>query len=102
MEKLGGLDTVRQAMSPLPVLPYGGDPGGLILQAGAWPQLGNAEHGWNLPEYEQMGRIIEPVRTKDGWAVLWVTDPADASQAIPSMEIIDQWMQRFSPKLERK
>lgn len=96
VEKLDGKAAVLQAMSPLPVYEY---PGGLILQAGAFPQLGSYAEGGIPADYKQIGKIIEPVRTRAPYAAeLAVADPSNGPQACKTDVILSQaWCARFSP-----
>ena len=65
LERLGGLEHVKEQMGELPVLDYNG---GAILRAGAMPQLGdneNPEVNAALADYRRVAEIIDPVRIKD-------------------------------------
>ncbi|WP_448542993.1 type VI immunity family protein [Vreelandella sp. EE24] len=65
IERLGGLEQVKEQMGELPVLEYNG---GAILRAGPMPQLGdneNPEVNAALADYRRVAEIIEPVRIKD-------------------------------------
>ena len=65
LERLGGLEHVKEQMGELPVLDYNG---GAILRAGPMPQLGdneNPEVNAALADYHRVAEIIEPVRIKD-------------------------------------
>lgn len=61
LHELGGLDSVKQRMTDLPVWTY---PGGAILQAGYLPQLGDEEAKISLEEYRHVAAIVEPLRCK--------------------------------------
>ena len=62
VDQLGGEATVRQAMGALPVLSY---PGGLILQTGTMPQVGDMQRQEDMSAYFQVAKIVEPIRCKD-------------------------------------
>lgn len=91
LEQLGGLASVKERMGKLPVLEY---QGGAVLQAGEWPQVGDNEQGIDIPEYKQVGAIVEPVRFK--------TYPGIHIGSAPQPKFTKQgymeWLARFSPK----
>jgi len=65
LEKLGGLEYVKEQMGELPVLAYNG---GAILRAGPMPQLGDNENpdlNPSLDDYRRVAEIIEPVKAKN-------------------------------------
>ena len=40
-------------------------PWGILVQAGAAPQLGNVEHRDFLPVYRDVARVLRPIRVKE-------------------------------------
>jgi hypothetical protein len=88
LEKLGGLQAVKEQMRPLPVLEY---PGGAVLQAGPCPQIGDNEAGVDLPDYSRVAAIIEPIRFKGEWCL-------DAGSEFFNVETTRTWLTRFSPQ----
>lgn len=104
LRQLGGLEKVRKAMEPLPVLPYDG---GAVLQAGPAPGLGSTSLNLTLPDYEHMARVIEPVRVERMHQnELHIYKPRPSTPDYPIDEEIKEeserlsalWRKRFSPR----
>ena len=95
LEKLGGLDAVTDAMLPCPVLPY---EGGAVLQAGNAPGLGKDGDPASLPDYLRLGRVIEPVRTKNSRRIIYISTPASPSGFKEAQDLSEKWCTRFSGK----
>ena len=91
VRKLGGPEAVRQGMGDLPVLPYGG---GLILQTGPLPLVGDVEKGQDMSAYKRVARIVEPIRCKDHRA------PYTSRPTFFPREEYQKWLARFSPQPE--
>ncbi len=91
VRKLGGPEAVRQGMGDLPVLPYAG---GLILQAGPLPLVGDVEKHQDMSAYKRVARIVEPVRCKDH------RGPNMTKPTFFSEEEYRTWLARFSPQPE--
>jgi hypothetical protein len=96
VEKLDGKDAIRRSLEPLPLYEY---PGGLILQAGEFPQLGSYAEGGMPTEYKRVGKIIEPIRCKAPYAAqLAVADLKDGPHGWKVDKDLSQtWSKRFSP-----
>ncbi|MDR2819942.1 MAG: DUF3396 domain-containing protein [Desulfovibrio sp.] len=97
VEKLGGKATVIGAMDPLPTYEY---PGGLILQAGEFPQLGSYTEKGMLADYMRIGKIIEPIRASRApyAGEIAVADPQSGPYSWKSdKERSQTWCERFSP-----
>jgi hypothetical protein len=104
--KLGGVEAIAQKMHPLPYQAYDG---GIALQAGAAPGLGE-KTGRSLPDYMHLARVIEPVRAKPLAPALCLpyNDPLLAKLGLPPgnpndertypRELSDMWYKRFSPE----
>lgn len=90
---LGGRKAVRQAMGDMPMLEYDD---GVVLQAGPLPQLGDTEHGIDLPDYRRVAAIVEPVRMKH----LKGIHIGSAPHPRFSREEYTQWLARFNPRAE--
>lgn len=93
--KLGGASKITEAMKPLPVLKYSE---GLILQAGDYPQIGSAHLKKNIPEYEHVARIVEPIRAKNLIPDLHIFDPTNQNFTKQSKELSTTWYSRFNPQ----
>ncbi|MBZ0330849.1 DUF3396 domain-containing protein [Halomonas sp. ANAO-440] len=98
LERLGGVEDVKETMGDLPVLEYDG---GAILRAGPMPQLGDNENpdlDAALADYRRVAAIIEPIRIKD--------HPAIHPQLFGSVRHeknfddaeYQAWLARFSPQ----
>lgn len=60
LEELGGLDAARKALEPdCTLYPY---PGGLLIQAGPLPQLGDSFNGMIPERYRKVAHFTRPVR----------------------------------------
>ena len=60
VDELGGLDAARKALEPdCTLYPY---PGGLMIQAGPVPQLGDTTKGIVPERYRKVARFTKPVR----------------------------------------
>lgn len=104
VEKLGGADAIAKKMHPLPYQTY---EGGIALQAGDAPGLGD-KSGTSLPDYMHLAQIIEPVRSKTFPPELALPynasllaqmglPPGDPQSAVTSSrELSDMWHNRFS------
>lgn len=92
---LGGQNRIQAAMPPRTVIEY---PGGLLLQAGEYPQLGEARPGWTLPEYQHLAAVIEPVRAKNLHPYMY--EPQEKKfgvEAVCSRAMMESWCTRFAP-----
>jgi hypothetical protein len=96
VDKLAGTAAVRSAMKPLPVYAYSG---GMILQAGEFPQLGSYADKGTPAEYLHIGNIIEPIRTKAPYAgQIAVADPKMGPHSFTTdVDLSQAWSARFSP-----
>lgn len=102
--KLGGVDAIAKKMTPLPYQSYDG---GIALQAGAIPGLGE-KTGNSLPDYMHLANVIEPIRGKPLRRELCLpyNDPLLAKLGLPlgnpqdtltyPRELSDMWHNRFS------
>jgi hypothetical protein len=61
--KLGGLDVLKAAFSE-EILVHS-RPGGVVIQAGAAPGLGDVHAGERLPLYREVARVLRPIRTEE-------------------------------------
>ena len=94
VNKLGGLEAIEKGMGVLPVHKY---PGGVILQAGKQPQLGDREQGHTLDAYFIVAKVIEPAREKNYiWAIDSVLGP-DSWSNLYTLAATRAWLARFSP-----
>lgn len=91
IDRIGGLQHVRERMGNLPVLEY---EGGAMLQAGPMPQLGDNEQNLPMTDYEQVAAIVEPLRHKayNGGAEALAPEPKFTDYSYR------EWLARFSPK----
>lgn len=93
VDALGGKEIVKKDMGEMPVLEY---PGGVVLQAGSGPQLGDDEQGIDIPEYRRVAAIVEPIRVKNYGGIHIGSAPTPCF----SNEGYMQWLARFSPMAE--
>ena len=93
LDKLGGLDGIKKNMADgLLLYPY---EGGAVLQAGPLPNTGSTEYDICLNYYEQLGRLIEPVRAKKLSAELTIGTTDEDIKS--DKERSKKWHERFSP-----
>ena len=104
VEKLRGIDAIAEKMNPLPWQAYDG---GIALQAGDAPGLGD-KNGDSLPDYMHLAKVIESVRAKKLQRELCVAynDPLLEKLGLPHgkasdeticpRELSDMWHNRFS------
>ncbi len=78
-------DRIGALESPFSVLPYRG---GVVIQAGNAPQVGDRNRQIDLPLYEQLSAVLRPIRTKRHRAVFPRGLYADPSN-------FEAWLDRF-------
>ena len=65
LEPLGGLSAIREKCSQeIRIHPMRG---GVIIQAGPEPQVGDANRGETLPLYREVARVLKPIRARSHW-----------------------------------
>ncbi|MCC5881692.1 MAG: DUF3396 domain-containing protein [Halomonas sp.] len=98
LERLGGVERIKEAMGELPVLEYDG---GAILRAGPMPQLGDNENpdlDAALADYRRVAAIIEPIRIKDHPSIHpRLFGDARHEKRFDAQEY-QAWLARFSPQ----
>jgi hypothetical protein len=63
LERLGGLPTLQTELAePFRLHEYDG---GLVIQAGAMPQLGDSNRKLQIAEYRRLARVLRPIRVSD-------------------------------------
>jgi len=63
LQLIGGLEKVREALgSSCPVYPYRG---GVIIQAGPEPKIGDANRGEFSENYQKVSQLLKPIRFED-------------------------------------
>jgi hypothetical protein len=62
VEKLGGVEKIRQALGtePFRVNEY---PGGVLILAGSIPETGDRNREIDVPNYRKLARVLKPLRT---------------------------------------
>ncbi|MCC5881694.1 MAG: DUF3396 domain-containing protein [Halomonas sp.] len=98
LERLGGVESVKEAMGELPVLEYDG---GAILRAGPMPQLGDSEDpevNATLIDYRRVAAIIEPIRIKDHPGIHAPLSPNYRHERWFDDAEYQAWLARFSPQ----
>lgn len=88
LEELGGKNFVQHALGSECILhPY---PGGVVIQAGPVPRLGNVQKGYMPEQYCNVSRFTKPVRhTGYGKALFRVFEPMNGC------EETEKWVKRF-------
>jgi hypothetical protein len=83
--KLGGRRALKEKLGSQVVLHE--VPGGLVIQAGASPQLGDVNRNETLPLYRRVGRLLAPVRERP--------DPDEIYPFVGDEETTIEWLSRF-------
>lgn len=87
VNQLGGLKTLEQGLDEAcPLYPY---PGGVVIQAGPYPQIGDLEKGIQLTDYQKVYRLVKPVQAEYPYGYL--RTPKD----VDSKAFAQQWLHRF-------
>jgi len=90
VKELGGLDKIKVELGPAcPIHFY---EGGIVIQAGPRPQLGDSNRGIVLEEYRRVARLVKPLRFEainPKFPLLSVNSPLDAQE-----ESV-KWLRRF-------
>jgi hypothetical protein len=88
LERIGGRDEVRESFSDLiTVHEYGG---GLIVQAGPVPQLGDLETGFVPQRYREAYRVLKPLQAEHPTKLI------ETPKGVDPLEFKDRWMKRFA------
>lgn len=90
VQQLNSEETIRAALAPWPDITFSHYAGGLIIQAGKYPDLGAPEDGAPIP-YVAVSRVVKPVRT---------TEPGSLHYYLPQQNGFDtadtvSWYERF-------
>jgi len=87
VEKLGGLDALKSGLDETcPLHTY---PGGVIIQAGPYPQLGDQEQGIKLKEYQKVYRLVKPVQEDYKSSII------DTPEGVDDDAFTREWLHRF-------
>lgn len=98
LERLGGVEQVKEQMGELPMLEYNG---GAILRAGPMPQLGdneNPEVNTALTDYRRVAELIEPIRIQDHPGIHSPLLPRNRHEKYFNEAEYQTWLARFSPQ----
>lgn len=93
VEKLGGIEELKNKMAPFPVHAY---EGGALLQAGEFPCPGGFGQERGLKGYSHMGKVIDPIRWKNATAYLYSKRPHTGLEY--DEKLGKTWAERFAPK----
>ncbi len=90
VQQLGGESAIRAQLAAWPEITFSHYAGGLIIQAGKYPDLGAPEDGAPIP-YVAVSRVVKPVRT---------TEPGSLHYYLPQQNGFDtadtvSWYERF-------
>jgi hypothetical protein len=86
---VGGGAAVREALGGGNVR-FSDYPGGLVLQAGQVPELGDADLGLIPAEYQKVARFLKPIRSQEDDTIIVETPPGVDRRAFAK-----QWFARF-------
>ena len=87
LERIGGRDEVRGSFNDsITVHEYGG---GLIVQAGPVPQLGDLEKGFVPQRYREAYRVLKPLQAEHPDELI------ETPKGVDPLEFKDRWMKRF-------
>ncbi|MBP4046411.1 type VI immunity family protein [Chromobacterium violaceum] len=90
VQQLGGESAIRAQLAAWPEITFSHYAGGLMIQAGEYPDLGAPEDGAPIP-YVAVNRVVKPVRT---------TEPGSLHYYLPQQNGFDEaesdsWYARF-------
>jgi hypothetical protein len=104
LQRLGGKAAVRERLQ-LPGFECWDSPGGLLIRAGEFPQLGDTEHGQGIPEYSALDAVLRPLRIAHYRTSMLA--PGPHGRLPPGREkyqqVLDAYLRRFevlTPPLE--
>jgi hypothetical protein len=85
--ELGGIETLKDGLGDAcPLYTY---PGGAVIQAGPYPQLGDLEQGIKLKDYQKVYRQVKPVQADYKYGYLRTPKDVDGKA------FAQQWLHRF-------
>jgi Protein of unknown function (DUF3396) len=86
VERLGGVERLKRDLGA--DVPVRSLEGGVMVQAGPQPQIGDVNRQQDLPLYRRVGRVLAPVRSREHPAFL-------RREGVPSREATQKWLSRF-------
>lgn len=87
VNQLGGIKTLEQGLDETcPLYTY---PGGVVIQAGPYPQIGDLEKGIQLKDYQKVYRLVKPVQAE--YDNILLRTPRD----VDDVAFTRQWLHRF-------
>jgi len=87
VEKLGGVTALQRGLDETcPLHTY---PGGVVIQAGPYPQLGDQEQGIKLKEYQKVYRQVKSVQEDYKSTIMKTPECGDGKV------FAREWLQRF-------
>jgi len=87
VERLGGVEALQKGLDETcPLYTY---PGGVVIQAGPYPQLGDLEQGINLKEYQKVYRLVKPVQEDYKSTIMKTPEGVDGKA------FAQEWLHRF-------
>jgi Protein of unknown function (DUF3396) len=96
LERMGGIDALKKAVSHIPQVTVTAlTEGGAYIQIGDAPQLGDTHNGDPLSSYCELGKVLAPLRNRDA-LVENMSVPGMRERDYPGLRA--QWIDRFFPK----
>jgi hypothetical protein len=87
VERKGGREAIQKALAALsPDIVVHSLGGGVCVQAGALPQIGDVNRGNNIPIYHVVGRYLRDLRS---------TEPPTMLDGLPGLDDTEEWFARF-------
>jgi hypothetical protein len=87
VSNLGGVDALKDGLDDTcPLYTY---PGGAVIQAGPYPQLGDLEKGIRLKDYQKVYKLVKPVQAEYDDIIMRTPKNVDADA------FAQQWLHRF-------
>lgn len=86
-DRLGSVSSIKMSLDKNIVIQdtYGG---GVMIQAGPSPEIGDVNRQRNVPYYHEAGRLLAPIRCKEH-------PPIFGPQGFGDKELTEQWLSRF-------
>jgi len=89
--ELGGLDYLRMRL-PEETFPFYKYDGGVIIQAGPWPQIGDATKNLWPQHYVTLAKVLKKVQIKEHWGLI------QKKRGALDNEFMKEWLFRFDGK----
>lgn len=91
LPEVGGLDYLRMRL-PEETFPFYKYDGGLIIQAGPWPQIGDTTKNLWPQNYVTLAKVLKKIQIKEHWGLI------QKKKGALDNEFMKEWLFRFDGK----